>query len=107
MPKYAIVFMIFTLGAVGLPGTTGFIGEFLILMGTFQKSFITAVIASLGVILSAAYMLWLYKRVVFGNLIKDNLKKLVDLSKNEIFILWSLALPTVFLVFILNCYLKL
>ena len=99
MPKYAIVFMIFTLGAVGLPGTTGFIGEFLILMGTFQKSFITAVIASLGVILSAAYMLWLYKRVVFGNLIKDNLKKLVDLSKNEIFILWSLALPTVFFGF--------
>ena len=99
MPKYAIVFMIFTLGAVGLPGTTGFIGEFLILMGTFQKSFITAVIASLGVILSAAYMLWLYKRVVFGNLIKDNLKKLIDLSKNEIFILWSLALPTVFFGF--------
>ena len=99
MPKYAIVFMIFTLGAVGLPGTTGFIGEFLILMGTFQKSFITSVIASLGVILSAAYMLWLYKRVVFGNLIKDNLKKLVDLSKNEIFILWSLALPTVFFGF--------
>ena len=99
MPKYAIVFMIFTLGAVGLPGTTGFIGEFLILMGTFQKSFITAVIASLGVILSAAYMLWLYKRVVFGNLIKDNLKKLIDLSKNEIFILWSLAIPTVFFGF--------
>ena len=99
MPKYAIVFMIFTLGAVGLPGTTGFIGEFLILMGTFQKSFITAVIASLGVILSAAYMLWLYKRVVFGNLIKDNLKRLIDLSKNEIFILWSLALPTVFFGF--------
>ena len=99
MPKYAIVFMIFTLGAVGLPGTTGFIGEFLILMGTFQKSFITAVTASLGVILSAAYMLWLYKRVVFGNLIKDNLKKLIDLSKNEIFILWSLAIPTVFFGF--------
>ena len=68
-------------------------------MGTFQKSFITAVTASLGVILSAAYMLWLYKRVVFGNLIKDNLKKLIDLSKNEIFILWSLAIPTVFFGF--------
>ena len=82
MPKYAIVFMIFTLGAIGLPGTSGFIGEFLILMGTFKKNFLVATIASLGVILAAAYMLWLYKRVVFGKLINDNLKKMVDLKKN-------------------------
>ena len=61
MPKYAIVLMIFTLGAIGLPGTTGFIGEFLILMGTFKKNFFVATIASLGVILAAAYMLWLYR----------------------------------------------
>ena len=66
MPKYAIIFMIFTLGAVGLPGTSGFVGEFLILMGAFKKSFLVATIASLGVILAAAYMLWLYKRVIFG-----------------------------------------
>ena len=60
MPKYAIFMMIFTLGALGLPGTSGFIGEFLVLMGTFKKSIITAAIASIGVILGAAYMLWLY-----------------------------------------------
>ena len=99
MPKYSILFMIFTLGAVGLPGTTGFIGEFLILMGAFKKNFITAVLASLGVILSAAYMLWLYKRVIFGNLIKVNLKKLLDLKNSEIIILWSLAIPTIFFGF--------
>jgi len=95
MPKYAIVLMIFTLGAIGLPGTTGFIGEFLILMGAFKKNFLVATIASLGVILAAAYMLWLYKRVVFGKLINENLKKMVDLKKSEILILWSLAIPTI------------
>ena len=95
MPKYAILLMIFTLGAIGLPGTSGFIGEFLILMGTFKKNFLVATIASLGVILAAAYMLWLYKRVVFGKLINDNLKKMVDLKKSEILILWSLAVPTI------------
>ena len=69
MPKYAILFMIFTLGAVGLPGTTGFVGEFLILLGAFKKSFVVAIFASIGVILSAAYMLWLYRRVVFGKIV--------------------------------------
>ncbi len=95
MPKYAIVFMIFTLAAVGLPGTSGFVGEFLILMGTFTKNFLVATLASLGVILAAAYMLWLYKRVIFGDLIKDDLKKMIDLNRSEIIILWSLAIPTV------------
>ena len=99
MPKYAIVFMIFTLAAIGLPGTSGFIGEFLILMGAFQKSFLVAAIASLGVILAAAYMLWLYKRVVFGNLVNKKILKIPDLNKSEIFILWSLAIPTVFFGF--------
>ena len=99
MPKYAIVFMIFTLAAIGLPGTSGFVGEFLILMGAFQKSFLVAAIASLGVILAAAYMLWLYKRVVFGNLINKELLKVPDLNKSEIFILWSLAIPTLFFGF--------
>ena len=99
MPKYAIVFMIFTLAAIGLPGTSGFVGEFLILMGDFQKSFLVAAIASLGVIFAAAYMLWLYKRVVFGNLINKKILKMPDLNKSEIFILWSLAIPTIFFGF--------
>tara|TARA_B100001123_G_scaffold246589_1_gene275567 strand:+ start:1023 stop:2537 length:1515 start_codon:yes stop_codon:yes gene_type:complete len=99
MPKYALVFMIFTLAAIGLPGTSGFVGEFLILLGVFQKSFLVATIASLGVIFAAAYMLWLYKRVVFGNLINKELLKIPDLNKSEIFILWSLAIPTLFFGF--------
>ena len=93
VPKYAVLFMIFTLAALGLPGTSGFIGEFLVLMGTFKKSIITAAIASIGVILGAAYMLWLYKRVVFGNLLKTiDVKKMVDLNKYETVILSSLAI---------------
>ena len=99
MPKYAVVFMIFTLGAVGLPGTTGFVGEFLILMGAFKKSFLVAVLASLGVILSAAYMLWLYRRVIFGDLKNDDLKDMPDLNKSELIILWSLAVLTIFFGF--------
>ena len=99
MPKYAILFMIFTLAAVGLPGTSGFVGEFLILMGVFQKSFLVAAIASLGVILGAAYMLWLYKRVIFGELINKDLLKMLDLNKSEIFILISLAIPVLFFGF--------
>ena len=99
MPKYSILLMIFTLAAIGLPGTSGFIGEFLILMGVFQDSFLVATIASLGVILGAAYMLWLYKRVIFGNLINNDLLKISDLDKSELFILVSLALPTLFFGF--------
>ena len=99
MPKYSIVLMIFTLGALGLPGTTGFIGEFLILMGAFKDNFLVAVIASLGVILGAAYMLWLYKRVIFGDLINKDLKNLVDLNKSEIIILTLLAIPSLYFGF--------
>jgi len=99
MPKYALVFMIFTLAAIGLPGTSGFIGEFLILLGAFQKNFMVAAIASSGVILAAAYMLWLYKRVIFGNLVNKDLLKIPDLNKSEIFILWSLAIPILFFGF--------
>ena len=99
MPKYAILFMVFTLAAGGLPGTCGFVGEFLILMGVFQKSFLVAAIASLGVILGAAYMLWLYKRVIFGELINKDLLKMLDLNKSEIFILISLAIPVLFFGF--------
>tara|TARA_Y100000591_G_scaffold77105_1_gene64370 strand:+ start:66 stop:1559 length:1494 start_codon:yes stop_codon:yes gene_type:complete len=99
MPKYSIILMIFTLGALGLPGTTGFVGEFLILMGAFKDNFLVAVIASLGVILGAAYMLWLYKRVVFGELINKDLKNLVDLNKSEIIILTLLAIPSLYFGF--------
>jgi NADH-quinone oxidoreductase subunit M len=99
IPKYSVLFMLFTLAALGLPGTSGFIGEFLILMGAFKDNFLVAFIASLGVILGAAYMLWLYKRVVFGKLVNNDLNKLTDLDKSEYFILVSLALPTLFFGF--------
>ena len=99
MPKYAIVFMVFTLGALGLPGTSGFIGEFLVLMGAFKKNILVATIASLGVILGAAYMLWLYKRIIFGKLINEDVKKMVDLKRFEIVSLWLLVLPIIFFGF--------
>ena len=99
MPKYSFLFMIFTLAALGLPGTSGFIGEFLVLMGAFKDNFLVAVIASFGVIFGAAYMLWLYRRVVFGNLINKDLLKIPDLNNSEKFILWSLAVPVLFFGF--------
>jgi len=99
IPKYSILFMLFTLAALGLPGTSGFIGEFLILMGAFKDNFLVAVIASLGVIFGAAYMLWLYKRVVFGEIVNKDLLKMPDLNKSEFTILIILALPTLFFGF--------
>ena len=96
MPKYALVFMIYTLAALGLPGTSGFVGEFLVLVGTFQKNIIVAVLASLGVILVAAYMLWLYGRVVFGKLINSEIKKMTDLNNTEKYIFASLAFLILF-----------
>ena len=99
IPKYSILFMLFTLAALGLPGTSGFIGEFLILMGAFKDNFLVAVVASLGVIFGAAYMLWLYKRVVFGVIVNNDLLKMSDLNKSELTILISLALPTLFFGF--------
>ena len=99
MPKYALVFMIFTLAALGLPGTSGFIGEFLILVGAFQKNIIVAASATLGVVLAAAYMLWLYKRVIFGKLTNSEIKEIVDLNKTEIYIFSSLIFLTLFFGF--------
>ena len=99
MPKYAIVFMVFTLGSLGLPGTSGFIGEFLILMGAFKKSFLVAAIASLGVIFGAAYMLWLYKRIIFGEITDNQLKSMTDLKRFEILILFSLVIPIIYFGF--------
>ena len=91
--------MVFVLASLGLPGTSGFVGEFLILMGAFKDNFLVAVIASIGVILGAAYILWMYKRVVFGKLVNSDLKEVVDLNKSEIFILSSLAIPILFFGF--------
>ncbi len=95
MPRYAVIFMIFTLGGLGLPGTTGFVGEFLILLGTFKVNFLVATIASLGVILGAAYMLWLYRRVVFGIITNSEVNKLKDLNSSEIIILSVLAFVSI------------
>ncbi len=99
VPKYAVLFMIFTLSALGLPGTSGFVGEFLILMAAFKDNFLVAVLASLGVIIGAAYMLWLYKRVIFGKLVNSDLKKMLDLNRSEIFTLACLAAPTLYFGF--------
>jgi len=99
LPKYAILFMVFTLAALGLPGTSGFVGEFLILMAAFKENFLVAVLASLGVIIGAAYMLWLYKRVIFGKLINTELKKMIDLNRSETFTLTCLAIPTLYFGF--------
>ncbi len=96
MPKYAFVFMIFTLAALGLPGTSGFVGEFLVLVGVFQINVFVAVLASLGVILAAAYMLWLYKRVIFGKMANSELKDITDINKTEIYIFASLVFLTLF-----------
>jgi len=91
MPKYAFVFMIFSLAALGLPGTSGFVGEFLVLIGIFQKNILVAVLASIGVILAATYMLWLYRRVVFGKLTNSEIKEMPDLNKTELYILGSIV----------------
>ena len=83
MPAYALVFMFFTMANVGLPGTSGFIGEFLTLAGIFQVNTWVAAVATSGVILSAAYALWLYRRVVFGDLIKESLRSITDMTPRE------------------------
>ncbi len=100
MPKYALVFMVFTLAALGLPGTSGFVGEFLILLGTFQKNIIVVIFASLGIILAAAYMLWLYRRVIFGRVVSSEIKGMEDLNKTEIYIFMSL----IFLILFIGIY---
>jgi NADH-quinone oxidoreductase subunit M len=95
MPLYAAAFMVFTLANVGLPGTSGFIGEFLALIGTFKVSVLTATLATLGVILSAAYALWLYRKVIFGALTKPSLASIKDLDYREVITLGPLAILTI------------
>jgi NADH-quinone oxidoreductase subunit M len=96
MPFYAAAFMVFTLANVGLPGTSGFVGEFLALIGTFRVNIPVATLATLGVILSAAYALWLYRKVVFGVLEKPSLAAIRDLDHREILVLAPLAILTIF-----------
>ncbi|MBX9461439.1 MAG: NADH-quinone oxidoreductase subunit M [Aquamicrobium sp.] len=100
MPKYAVAFLIFTMANVGLPGTSGFVGEFLTLLGVFRVNTWVALFAATGVILSAAYALWLYRRVVFGALTKESLKGLLDLSTREKVIIY----PLVFFVILFGVY---
>jgi NADH-quinone oxidoreductase subunit M len=105
MPKYAAVFMLFMMASVGLPGTSGFVGEFLVLIGVFQVNTWVALFATTGIILGAAYMLYLYARVVFGKLVHEDLKSILDLSRREIalfaplvvLVLWMGIYPTTFL----------
>ena len=99
MPIYAACFMVFTLANVGLPGTSGFVGEFLTLVGAFRVNTWVAFFATTGVILSAAYALWLYRRVIFGELEKDSLKSIMDLSRREIAILAPLVALAIFFGF--------
>lgn len=100
MPKYALVFMVFMLGSVGLPGTSGFVGEFLTLIGAYQVAPLVAVLAATGVILGAAYMLYLYRAVVFGDLTKPDVKAMKDLNVREI----SIFVPLVVLVMWMGIY---
>jgi NADH-quinone oxidoreductase subunit M len=95
MPLYAAAFMVFTLANVGLPGTSGFIGEFLTLIGTFKVNTWVATLATLGVILSAAYALWLYRKVVLGALQKPSLAAIKDLDYREMITLGPLVLLTI------------
>ena len=97
MPAYALIFMLFTMANVGLPGTSGFVGEFLTLMGTFQVNTWVAAVATTGVIFSAAYALWLYRRVVMGDLIKESLRSITDMTTRERWIFAPLVVMTLLL----------
>ncbi|WP_370276631.1 NADH-quinone oxidoreductase subunit M [Roseovarius indicus] len=97
MPAYALIIMLFTMANVGLPGTSGFIGEFLTLVGIFQVNTWVAAVATSGVILSAAYALWLYRRVVLGELVKESLKSITDMTKRERAIFAPLVVMTLLL----------
>ncbi|MEN8892333.1 MAG: proton-conducting transporter membrane subunit, partial [Planktotalea arctica] len=97
MPAYALIFLFFTMANVGLPGTSGFVGEFLTLVGVFQVNTWVAAVATAGVILSAAYALWLYRRVVMGDLIKESLRTISDMTTRERAIFAPLVVMTLLL----------
>ena len=92
MPHYAVIFMIFTLASIGLPGTSGFVGEFLIILGAYKFSNFLAFFTATGIILSAIYMLYLYKRVIFGILKNEKLKNMFDLNRREFIIMIPLLI---------------
>ena len=100
MPKYALAFMLFSMASVGLPGTAGFVGEFLVLVGAFKVNFWLALLGSMGMIFGAAYMLYLYRRVIFGSITRDDLRSIVDLSPREI----AVFAPLVFLTLWMGIY---
>jgi NADH-quinone oxidoreductase subunit M len=100
MPRYAFAFMIFTMASVGLPGTSGFIGEFLVMVGVFKSSTWVALFITTGIILGAAYMLWLYRRVVFGKLEKDDVKAMTDLNWREV----AIFVPLILIVLWMGIY---
>ena len=100
MPGYALVFMLFMMASVGLPGTGGFVGEFLVLLGLFQVNTWVAALTATGVVLGAAYMLYLYRRVVFGALEKDTVKKMLDMSPRE----WAVFMPLIILTLWMGVY---
>jgi len=100
MPAYAVVFMLFMLASVGLPGTSGFVGEILVLIGVFQVNQWVALFAATGMVLGAAYMLWLYRRVIFGDLTKEHLLMIKDLRPHEI----ACFAPLIFLVLLMGIY---
>jgi NADH-quinone oxidoreductase subunit M len=97
MPRYALLFMLFTMASVGLPGTSGFVGEFLAIVGAWQVNRMLALLAATGMVLGAAYMLWLYRRVIFGQLTKAELKGLLDLSPREAAVFAPLAVLTLWM----------
>jgi NADH-quinone oxidoreductase subunit M len=97
MPAYALVFMLFTMASIGLPGTSGFVGEFLVLVGAFKVNFWLSLLGSLGMILGAAYMLYLYRRIIFGSITKDDLKSILDLSPREMAIFAPLVVLTLWM----------
>lgn len=97
MPKYSIFFMVFILASLGLPGTSGFVGEFLVLIGVFKVNYLVSLLAATGVVLSACYSLWLYRRVVFGEVTNDNVRSLKDINKFEVMTLLPLLILTIVL----------
>jgi NADH-quinone oxidoreductase subunit M len=97
MPVYALLFMLFTLASIGLPGTSGFVGEFLVLVGAFEVNFWLALLGSLGMILGAAYMLFLYRRIIFGRITRDDLRGILDMSPREIAVFAPLVVLTLWM----------
>jgi NADH-quinone oxidoreductase subunit M len=105
MPRYAFTFMVFTLASVGLPGLSGFVGEFLVLLGAFKVNTWVAFLAATGLFLGAAYALWLYRKIIFGELTKDSLKGMLDMNRREIVVFLPLVLLSLWMGIYPNSFL--